>query len=177
MAALLFAWGFAEATVFFIVADVAISWIALQRGAKAGLLAALLAACGAMPGIALLYGWAARDGASALALVDAVPWVTPALIEGMRAELVSAGPAAVLAAGATGVPIKIAAVLAPGLGIGAAAFLGAGFVQRLLRFSLAALIAAALARILPQRWTTRVRLVVWAAFWTLFYAAYWTALV
>jgi membrane protein YqaA with SNARE-associated domain len=32
--ALLFAWGFAEATVFFIVADVAVSWIALGRGLK-----------------------------------------------------------------------------------------------------------------------------------------------
>ena len=176
MAALLFAWGFAEATVFFIVADVAISWIALQRGAQAGLLAALLAALGAMPGVALLYGWAARDGASALALVVAVPWVTPALIERMHADLAVNGAAAVLAAGMTGVPIKIAAVLAPGHGIGFAAFLGFGFVQRLARFSAAALIAAALARILPRRWSVRMRIALWASFWILFYAVYWTAL-
>ena len=62
-AALLFAWGFAEATVFFIVADVAVSWTAIFRGAKAGLFAALAAALGAIPGLALLYGWAAKNGA------------------------------------------------------------------------------------------------------------------
>jgi membrane protein YqaA with SNARE-associated domain len=106
--ALLFAWGLAEATVFFIVADVAVSWIALRRGLKPALAASLAAAAGAVLGIALIYVWAVRDPAAALALVEGVPFVTDELIERMRADLAEQGVAAVLIAGVTGVPIKIA---------------------------------------------------------------------
>ena len=175
-AALLFAWGFAEATVFFIVADAAVGWIALRRGAKAGLRAAFVAAAGAVLGIALLYGWAAHDPEAALSLVDAVPFVTPELIEGMRAGLAADGAEAVLAAGATGVPIKIAAALAPASGIGIASFLSLGFAQRLARFSAVALLTAGIARLLPERWTAGMRLALWTGFWILFYAVYWTML-
>jgi membrane protein YqaA with SNARE-associated domain len=71
--ALLFAWGFAEATVFFVVCDVAVSWIAVRRGLRSGVVAALVAAAGAVLGIVLLHGWALRDPAAALALVDGCP--------------------------------------------------------------------------------------------------------
>jgi hypothetical protein len=177
MLALLFAWGFAEATVFFIVADVAVSWVALRRGLKPALLAALAAAAGAVLGIALLYFWAARDAGAALALVDAVPFVTPELIEGMRADLAEQGVAAVLIAGVTGVPIKIAAALAPGAGIGPALFLAVGAAQRLERFAAVALLTALIARLLRGRLSERSLTALWAGFWVAFYALYWGALV
>jgi membrane protein YqaA with SNARE-associated domain len=175
--ALLFAWGFAEATVFFIVADVAVSWIALGRGLKPALVGALAAAAGAVLGIVLLHGWAVRDPAAALALVDGVPFVTAELIDEMRADLAARGPAAVLKAGATGVPIKIAAALAPGLGMGAAPFLIAGAAQRIGRFAAVALLAALIARLLRRRLSERSLTALWAGFWVLFYALYWTVLV
>ena len=177
MLALLFAWGFAEATVFFIVADVALSWIALRRGSTPALAAALAAAAGAVLGIALIYFWAVRESAAALALVDRVPWVTAELIEGMRADLTAHGVAAVLVAGVTGVPIKIAAALAPGVGIGPALFLAVGAAQRLERFVAVALLAAVIARLLRGRLSERSLTALWAAFWILFYALYWAALV
>lgn len=175
--ALLFGWGLAEATVFFIVADVAVSWIALQRGSAAGLAAALAAATGALLGIALLYGWASRESDAALALVDNVPWVSTALIEGMRADLGARGWMAVIAAGASGVPIKIAAALAPGLGIAPATFLLVGAAQRLLRFAAVALIAAAVGQWMRGHVPARTVSMIWAAAWTAFYALYWTLLV
>ena len=174
--ALLFAWGFAEATIFFIVADVAVSWIAVRRGLKPALLAALAGAAGAVLGIALLYFWAAREPAAALTLVDAVPFVTAELIQGLRADLEEQGLAAVLAAGVTGVPIKIAAALAPELGIGPAPFLLASAAQRLGRFAAVALLAAVLARLLRRRFSERSLAALWVAFWVAFYALYWTAL-
>lgn len=143
---LLFSWGFAEAIFFFVVADLGVSWIALRHGLKAGIAAALAASCGAILGIGLLYGWAERDAAAALAFVDAVPWVTPVLIADMRADLAEKGALAVLEAGATGMPIKLAAALAPEQGLAAGVFLAAGFVQRLARFSIVALLA-----FLPRR--------------------------
>jgi hypothetical protein len=95
----------------------------------------------------------------------------------MRAGLAADAAEAVLAAGATGVPIKIAAALAPASGIGMAAFLSLGFAQRLARFAAVALLAAGAARVLPDRWTRGMRLALWTAFWILFYAVYWTILV
>jgi membrane protein YqaA with SNARE-associated domain len=175
--ALLFAWGLAEATVFFIVAEVAVSWIAVRRGLRPGLVAAVAAAAGAVPGIALLYVWAARDSSAALALVDAVPFVTTELIDSLRADLREQGVVAVLVAGATGVPIKIAAALAPGLGMAPAPFLLAGAVQRVARFTAVALLAGGIASMLCRRVSQRILLALWAAFWVLFYALYWTALV
>jgi hypothetical protein len=175
--ALLFAWGFAEATVFFVVADLAVSWIAMRRGLKPGLAAALAASVGAVLGIALVYFWAAREPAAALALVDGVPFVTPELIQSLRANLEEQGPAAVLIAGVTGVPIKIAAALAPGAGIGPALFLAVGAAQRLERFVAVALLAAIVARLLRGRLSERSLTALWAALWALFYALYWTALV
>lgn len=175
--ALLFGWGFAEATVFFIVCDVAVSWMALRRGLKPALIAALAAATGAVLGVGLMYGWAARDPQAALALVDAVPFVTAELIHGMRADLVERGIFAVLVAAVTGVPIKIAAALAPELGIGLAPFLVAAAAQRLARFSAVALLASLIAGLLRRRLSERTLIALWAAFWILFYALYWTALV
>jgi membrane protein YqaA with SNARE-associated domain len=175
--ALLFAWGFAEATVFSIVADVALSWIAMRRGLKPALAAALAAAAGAVLGIALLYFWAVREPAAALALVDAVPFVTDGLIAGMRADLREQGVAAVLIAGVTGVPIKIAAALAPGVGIAPAPFLTFVAAQRLERFVAVALLTALIARLLRGRLSERSLTALWAAFWILFYALYWTVLV
>jgi membrane protein YqaA with SNARE-associated domain len=177
MLALLFAWGFAEATVFFVVADVGVSWIAVRHGLKAALGAALAAAAGAVLGIALLYIWSAREPVAAVALVDAVPFVTDELIERMRDHLAEQGVAAVLIAGVTGVPIKIAAVLAAGLGIGPAPFLLFGAAQRLERFLTVALLAWFVARLLRRRLSERSLTALWAAFWILFYALYWTALV
>ncbi len=175
--ALVAAQGFAEATVFFVVADVAVSWIALHQGIHAGLCAALAAAVGSLVGIALLYGWAEQDATTALALVDGVPSVTSALITEMRGDLAAKGLIAVLEAGATGMPIKIAAVLAPEFGIGAAAFLFLGFIQRLACFALVALLAGGIATSLRRDWSERTRLALWAGFWLLFYALYWTAVI
>ena len=45
-----FVWGAAEAFLFFIVPDVLIGYAALRRGARAGLIAAVLAALGASVG-------------------------------------------------------------------------------------------------------------------------------
>ena len=164
--------GFAEATVFFIVADVWISWVAVRAGLRTALGAAFAAALGALAGVALLYAWAADDASAALALVDGVPFVTEAMIAGMREDLPASGASAVLTAGVTGVPIKVAAVLAPGAGIGSGTFMAAAFFQRIARFAAVAIIAALLARPLERR----TAFALWAAFWLVFYALYWSRL-
>ena len=75
-----FAWGFAEATLFFIIPDVIIGWAALS-GWRSGLRMLLAAISGALAGGLVLYAVATARPAAALAAVEAVPFVHHAMIE------------------------------------------------------------------------------------------------
>src|SRR5262245_51659145 len=89
-------WGFAEATLFFIVPDVAISIVAVLHGRRPALRAAIAAAVGALAGVALLYGWGAKDPDAARALVLRVPAIPPGMVARMEADLAAEGPLAVI---------------------------------------------------------------------------------
>jgi len=170
---LLALWGFAEATLFFVVPDVAISAIAVALGRNAGLVAAAAAVAGALVGGAAMVVWGLDDAAAALRLVERLPAISPAMIEEVRAELAADGLLAVALGGITGVPLKIYAVAAPEAGFGLAEFLAVATLARGLRFAAAALIADAIARGLLWRFAVATRLGVLAGLWAVFYAAYW----
>ncbi|MBL8908152.1 MAG: hypothetical protein JNM20_15880 [Rhizobiales bacterium] len=167
-------WGFAEATVFFIVPDVWISYVAMRRGWKAGLLAACLACIGALIGGALMYLWGNRDPESVRHLLDMIPAISPGMIWMTGYELNHKGLASMILGAFTGVPFKIYAVEAGAMGAGLSAFLGMAVIARLVRFVLGALIAAAAANILRRFYGERTILTLLAGFWALFYAWYFT---
>ena len=170
---LLALWGFAEATLFFVVPDVAISAVAVALGRKAGLVAAGAAVTGALVGGAAMVVWGLDDAAAALGLIERLPAISPTMIEGVKADLAADGLLAVVLGGITGVPLKIYAVAAPEAGFGLAEFLAATALARIIRFAAAALIADAVARGLLGRFTVVTRLTVLAGLWAVFYAAYW----
>jgi membrane protein YqaA with SNARE-associated domain len=166
-------WGFAEATLFFVVPDVWLTAVAVRRGARAALAAALCAAAGALVGGALMYAWGADDPAGAAAALDAVPAVSPAMLDRVRADLERDGAAAALLAGAfSGVPYKAYAALAPSAGVGPWPLLAATAPARLARFVPACLLAALLSGVLSGRLSARGRTLVLAGFWAAFYAYY-----
>jgi len=75
-----FAWGFAEATLFFIVPDVLLTLVALfsfRRSAR--LLACIL--LGALTGGAIMFYLGAKDPAQARQVVLRVPFVSQAMFE------------------------------------------------------------------------------------------------
>lgn len=167
-------WGLAEATVFFVVPDVWISFVAMRRGWQAGLLAACLACIGALIGGALMYLWGGRDAASARHLLDMIPAISPGMIWVTGYQLKDAGPVGMILGAFTGVPFKIYAVEAGANGTGLGAFLGMAAIARITRFALAALIAAAAANILRRFYSERTILSLLAGFWIVFYAWYFT---
>ncbi|WP_026869026.1 hypothetical protein [Inquilinus limosus] len=180
---LAFLWGVAEASLFFVVPDVPVSLIALARGWQAGLRAAVAAAAGAAVGGAALAVFATYAPETALAMVEAVPAISPAMIERLQGLMAGAGSAAGLAgvlilASLTGVPFKIAAASAPALGIPAWELALLTPLVRLPRFvALAAAGAAlhALTPALPRRiQPVRVRLLLAALGWSAFYGGYWS---
>lgn len=167
-------WGFAEATVFFIVPDVWISFVAMRRGWKAGLLAACLACIGALIGGGVMYLWGSHDADAARHLLDMIPAISPAMIWMTGYEFEHGGLTSMIAGAFTGVPFKIYAVEAGTIGTGLGAFLGMAVIARLMRFVLAALIAAAAANLLRRIYSERAILSLLAGFWVLFYAWYFT---
>jgi membrane protein YqaA with SNARE-associated domain len=164
-------WGFAEATLFFIVPDVLTSAAAL-RDARTGLRACVFALIGALAGGALMYDWGARDEAQAVAAVEVVPGIDAAMMARVRDELARHGAPALLVGPLTGTPYKTYAVQAAGAGIGRWEFLAVSVPGRLPRFVLVTLLTAWVVRRWLWQADFRTRLKVLLSVWALFYAAY-----
>lgn len=151
-----------------------ISLIALRRGFRAGVLAVLLAAIGALVGGSVLHAVAARDPAGTLAVVETVPAVSPSMIEAARADMEASGwLVAALKGPLTSTPYKVYAVLAAEQGVGTAAWAAAALPVRLPRFLLVAACFALVGRLSDGRISPRLRLGVFTVGWVLFYGWFW----
>ena len=169
-------WSFAEAMLFFLVADVAISLVAVRHGWRPAVTAALVASLAAAAGGAATYGWAAADPAGAHAAILALPAIDEALIAATRERLAADGNIAMLWGSLSGVPYKLYALAA---GEGARPllpFLLASPLVRLPRFLLVALATAGIGALLAKRLGMRARLIILAGCWALFYAWYFAVM-
>lgn len=172
---LAFAWGWAEAVVFFIVPDVLTSRLVL-RSPRDGFTACLCALAGALVGGSLVF-WLARQPALAaqvLALYQHLPGVSPALVDRAREGLATTGYSALFVGALSGIPYKLYAVHAGAAGLSFAGFLAASAAARLLRFGAVTGISWAINASLPTRMTSRARHGLHAAAWLAFYAVYFT---
>lgn len=166
-------WGFAEATLFFIIPDVVITWAALgsaQHGVKM-LGAAIL---GALVGGMLLYGLASWQPETARAAVDAVPFVRSTMFDTVAAAYGRWGAAALLHAPGNGIPYKVYAVLAPPV-MAPTAFAALTVPARLERF-LIGWVLTTVAGWLLRAWIRSHPIAITAIFlscWAVGYAAYW----
>lgn len=170
------AWAVAEAILFFIVADVPISLVAVRSGWRTGIAAASVAAVAAAAGGAFVYAWAARDPAGADAAMIALPAIDAALVTESQARFAEDGYAAMFLGSLTGTPYKLYAAAAGSQGATLAPFLILSALARLPRFLFAAIGAAWLSHALSGRLSMRGRLVLLAGFWLLFYAWYFWAM-
>jgi membrane protein YqaA with SNARE-associated domain len=100
-------WGFAEATFFFVVPDVWIGLLALFSW-RAGLRAVAWAVLGALVGGTLMYEAGAQlDRDRSARLLDAVPAISPGMIERVEEQMRERGPASMLLGPLRGTPYKI----------------------------------------------------------------------
>ncbi len=165
-------WGFAEATLFFIVPDVLLTWIAARYGAGQAARASFAAAAGAILGGVGMYMWAAHDAELARTVIGAIPAIPASMVSETGADVRSAGARAIFAGGFTGVPYKIYAVESGAARIGMAWFVLATLAARLIRFLASSFLVAGLARLMARRFAPAT--INWAliAGWTGFYAGY-----
>jgi membrane protein YqaA with SNARE-associated domain len=168
-------WGFAEATFFFLVPDVALTAIAIYDWRLAAL-ACLAALAGALAGGSLMYCLGSRRHAPTRAFLLRLPGIGKPMLERVGDEVTRRRFLAVLTGPLSGTPYKIYAVEAGRQGLAFAGFLLITIPARLIRFALVTALAAWLAHavvpLLPLPW----KLAVWAASWSVFYAWYFRAM-
>ena len=164
-------WSAVEAAIFFLVADVPISWIAVRSGTKAAILAAIVAAFASIVGAAVVFLWAGRDPAGAALTMASLPAIDPALMARAAADY-HRGPLAMLIGSFSGTPFKLYSLEAakvPDYGL-----LFVAPIIRLPRFLLVALLVGGLSRFLGRWLNVRRRLLLLAVSWLLFYALYFS---
>ena len=166
-------WSAAEAAIFFIVADVPISWIAVRSGTKAALLAALVAALASVVGAVAVLFWTGHDPTGAATAMAALPAIDSALIA-EAARRYAEGFDAVLAGSFSGIPFKLFGLEAAKQG--GALFLVLSPLLRLPRFLAIALFVGGISRLLERWMTVRQRLSLLLVLWIAFYAWYFTVM-
>jgi len=167
-------WGFAEATLFFVVPDVLLTWIALHD-ARAAWRSCVWCLAGAVVGGAVMYGWGAYDVDSALVVLDCVPGVNQAMCDTVAEQLRTRGPTALFLGPVAGTPYKVYAVHAGAIPTPVALFLLASVPARLLRFVVLAGFAVLVRRAMPRMSLTTSQ-ILHAVVWGCFYAwSFWRA--
>ena len=171
--ALSFFWGIAEGTLFFIVPDVGLSFVAVfsPRRVWRHILAATL---GAVCAGALLYAWAARNPLAAHSTVARVPFTSARMFAEVESGYVRHGIGAVFLGPLSGIPYKIYAIDAP-KHFGMAEFLVATAPARAWRFILVSALAGIIAAWLRRRWHKNdlQLMAIHLVSWTVFYIFYW----
>jgi membrane protein YqaA with SNARE-associated domain len=176
MAGLALLWGFAEATLFFIVPDVLISIVVIRSGWRRGMACALIAALGAAAGGLTMYTFAAHAPDAAQATVAAVPAIDMAMVERNGAAFAEGGYWAMLRGSFGGVPHKIYAVAAGVQHRSWPLFLQLSTLVRLPRFFLTVLLTVIGDRIAARWLIMDGRLGALMAFWVIFYAIYFAVM-
>lgn len=169
------AWGFAEATVFFVVPDVWTSWVGMRRPKRA-LGTTLSALGGAMLGGAATFAWAQRVPAEqSQATMAKVPGITAGMVEDVELQVTRSGHAALMRGPIRGVPYKLYARASGVQHKSLPNFLAWSVPGRLIRFVLVTWVSsriAALARRrfpeMPERARSTIFWVSWAGFYAWF---------
>jgi membrane protein YqaA with SNARE-associated domain len=168
-------WGFAEATLFFVVPDVFLTLMAARQGARRLLWLCASSAFGALLGGSAMMWWGAHDIATARAAVSHLPAISAAMIAGTAAAMSQPSwPLAMLLGAFGGIPYKVFAMEAGAAGLSLAPFLAASFVVRFARFCLAVLLVRLAVRFLAGRFSPSLLTLALAGLWAAFYALFWS---
>jgi len=167
-------WGVTEASLFFIVPDVLITFAVMRFGLRQGLLLSVVAAIFASITGYGMWLWASRDAATARHIMLLVPAVGPDLLARAHAEIAAGWPLHLVTGAMSGVPYKLYAVEAGARGIDPLLFVAMSFAARLARFALTAISTAAGKALLAMLRRPQWRYAAWALAWIAVYGFYFT---
>ena len=168
-----FAWGFAEATLFFTVPDVLLTYAVIRVGWRKALGLLLFVLSGALLGGAAMYGLAAINTETARATVDSVPLISRDMIERAAQEMRGDWLWNMIVGAMTGTPYKVYAIEAPGAGVPFVAFMLGSVPARSIRWLLTLAFAALVVAALNRAGLAKIAVPLWASMWIAFYLFYY----
>ena len=169
-----FLWGFAEATVFFIVPDVWLTALALKSRGKKLFFAVGFSVLGALAGGILIYWAAGHSQSQIFSLFDRIPGIQMNLIEDARQMMTRHGLMALPIGIFQGIPYKIFAAQWCLEGGSLPPFLLMSVVARAGRFLFAVGITRLICSVSEARiknWK-EIRMGLLISFWVIFYLFY-----
>jgi membrane protein YqaA with SNARE-associated domain len=171
--AVAFLWGFAEATVFFLVPDIFLGFVSIFNWRK-GLHLAAATVAGALVGGAVMYGFAANNPPAADKVLTAIPLIDSAMVADVRSQVESGGLSALVTGPLQGIPYKIFAVQSGAQGLPFFQFLLFTILARSERLLPVALLASAFGRFAHKfiRRQTWLVLGIYLALWVGIYIIY-----
>ncbi|MBD3654453.1 hypothetical protein [Kangiella sp.] len=164
-------WGFAEATLFFILPDVLLSYYALDKKSQLIQLCSITL-IGALLGGTLMYYWGQYHFATAYEWVESVPAISDELMVTVKDKMQSSGIWSIMTGPLQGLPYKTFAIQAYAAGISIEAFLLISIPARLLRFLAITYVARLIVRGLLNNLQSKQLVTIWAVVWVLVYGLY-----
>lgn len=160
-----FLWGFAEATLFFIVPDVLLTFIAL-RSLRSAIIASAFAVIGAIVGGVLMYFFATHS------ILESIPAINGALIHHVEQQIAQYGAWSIFLGPLRGIPYKIYAAEWGWQHRELATLVLITIPARAIRFVILSAIASFAATVLRKRISDRSIVAIHLFLWTAFYLVY-----
>jgi membrane protein YqaA with SNARE-associated domain len=161
-------WGFAEATLFFIVPDVFITFVAL-KDIRSSVIASVFSALGAIPGGMIMYIFGKKYPESSIRVINKIPAVPYRIIQDVEKQLKTMGYKALFIGTFTGKPYKIYGVLSGKLNFSFPLFLLVSFPARIVRFILLGITVGFISDKVKFFFPYELLVIIHITCWTIFY--------
>jgi len=167
-------WGFSEATLFFLVPDIWLTWVVLhhEEYSKPTYLWTLI---GAMLGGTLMYLWGMSRPNQVTALLDKVPAISENLIATSAMNLNDSSFLAMLTGSFSGTPYKLYASQAYQANLSLISFLAITIPARLARWIVLGLVTFGIKHVMPRHQSNRLTMI-WMSLWILNYLFYFSVM-
>jgi membrane protein YqaA with SNARE-associated domain len=161
-----FLWAFAEATLFFIVPDVFLTFIAL-RSLRRAVIASAFAVLGAILGGLLMYYLASHP------ILESIPAIDAALIHDVEQQIARYGAWSIFLGPLRGIPYKIYAAEWGWQHRDLLTLIAITIPARAIRFillsAIASFVASALRKRIPEKRIVVIHILLWAAFYLVYF--------
>ncbi len=164
-------WGFAEGTIFFILPDVLLSYLALKKNEPI-IRYAVFALIGALIGGSLLYWLGANFHSTWWHIIESVPAINQELMQKVATWMEADGIKAILLGPTQGLPYKTFAVQAYSSDISYWQFVVISIPARLLRFLAIAYLARLFVKTLAKKYSRESQMAIWGLVWVVSYLVY-----
>lgn len=169
-----FIWGFSEATFFFIIPDVLLSYYALRNnGLKKIFLINIICITGAALGGTVIFIMSTFDHSAVIDFMLGVPAIHTYMLEHVESEMAAGTFTALVTGPLFGVPYKLFAAFAP-LYTNIFIFILFSIPARFIRFIIVSLLVYLLSHKVFKELSIKVKTLIWLFVWIVVYVIYFS---